>query len=232
MNYVQVEKIFNYEENMNYYKVLLLIALIFAPAYSQETNTQADEPKTLFGGKPLKSGGYGCPELKLTPINGNLGLMVGGRGGWIINSTFSIGGGGYGLVTNHKIDNYFKNTTNDTNVYLRVGYGGLYLSYINNSNEIIHFTVNALIGAGGAVYTPSYSSMVQHDSFGFNNSPYENSAFFVFEPGVGIEVNLLKFFRIELGASYRYISGLELTRTTSANLSGLSGNLAFKFGSF
>jgi len=61
---------------------------------------------------------------------------------------------------------------------------------------------------------------------------YESSAYFIFEPQLGMEINVVKVFRIELTAGYRFISGLELSRTKSSDLSGFSGGIAFKFGSF
>ncbi|MBI5324668.1 MAG: hypothetical protein HZB41_05265 [Ignavibacteriae bacterium] len=136
--------------------LLFMIALIVIyplSAFSLETRQDTDDTETLFGSGEITHGGYGAPELKLTQIQGEMGLLVGGRGGWIINSTFSIGGGGYGLVTSHKISNY--KPPFDTAAYLRVGYGGIFFEYINSSNKLIHFTVNTLIGAGGASYTRS-----------------------------------------------------------------------------
>jgi hypothetical protein len=197
--------------------------------YAQNSENN-DEVKTLFGGKEFHSGGYGGLELKVTKVNSEVGLMVGGRGGWIINNTFAIGLGGNGLVTNHLVKNVKDVYGKDTSAYLRIGYGGLILSYINSSNEVAHFTINMLLGAGGASYTSSWNNLMNNrNNFDMFD---ENSAFFVFEPGLGIELNVTKFFRIELGASYRMISGLSLSKTVDKDVSGLTGNLAFKFGSF
>lgn len=203
-----------------------LLGLIFLamPLFAKEN----DEVQTLFGGKEFKSGGYGAPELKILKIKDDVGLAVGGRGGWIVNSTFSIGLGGYGLVTNHEVKDIIK----DTALYLRVGWGGLFLNYTYESNKVLHFTANALIGGGGAVYTKSMNELMiaDHDE----KTNYGSSGFFVFEPGLGVELNVTTFFRIELGASYRFVSGLEMpgNKISSNDLSGLSGNLAFKFGKF
>jgi len=43
---------------------------------------------------------------------------------------------------------------------------------------------------------------------------------------------MTKFFRLCAGASYRFISGVDLVRLKSSDLSGISFNLALKFGSF
>ena len=189
--------------------------------------TQAQE-ETLFGDSKITHGGYGGPELKVTQINGEWGLAVGGRGGWIISSSLSLGGGGYGIVTNHIVD--YSNSNSD--VQLNVGWGGGFIEYINSSNSVFHFTVNSLIGAGGA------SFFVNDDGSHWGNPIGESSSFFVFEPGVTIDVNLLRFFRISAGVSYRFVSGLELFNSNGALLiedkdfSGMGFNLCFKFGEF
>jgi len=209
---------------------LILFAMIIAlPIYSQNNNTEVKQEETLFGGGEMKSGGYGAPEVKFTNFNKEFGVLVGGRGAWIINSSFAIGGAGYGLVTSHSIQNYLTNY--DTKAYFRTGYGGLYLSYINSSNDLVHFTINSLIGGGGASYTSSISDFF-NDEGRYHSHVYESTAYFVFEPSLGMEINVAKIFRIELTAGYRFISGLDLSRTKNSDFSGFSGAIAFKFGKF
>lgn len=204
---------------------LLCLTIFTLTLYGEEKPKE----QTLFGNGEVWHGGYGAGELKLTQLNGELGLMVGGRGGWIINSVFSIGGAGYGLVTNHKISDYYGK---DSSAYLRLGYGGVYLMYINQSDELIHFTVSTLIGAGSALYTKSWSELIDHD-WNYNKSwNREITPFFIIEPGIGVELNLTSFMRIELGASYRIVSGVDMTRTKNSDITGPSGNLAIKIGKF
>jgi len=57
-------------------------------------------------------------------------------------------------------------------------------------------------------------------------------SFFVIEPSVHVNLNVTTFFRIAAGVSYRYVSGLNSTLSTNADLSGPSGVLTFKFGMF
>ena len=51
------------------------------------------QDEQLVSGK-IESGGFGAPVWKITQINGETAMLTGGRGGWIINHTFVIGGGG------------------------------------------------------------------------------------------------------------------------------------------
>jgi len=71
----------------------------FCAEFPLDTNHQ----ETLFDGKGYSSGGYGGLEFKGTSIKDRAALLVGGRGGWIISNTFSIGLGLYGLTTTHEV---------------------------------------------------------------------------------------------------------------------------------
>lgn len=180
--------------------------------------------KTIFGNEPFTSGGFGAPVLKVTAIDGQTSLFVGGRGGWVINKTFVLGGGGYGLVTHTPIAGLSRTS-------LQLGYGGGELEYILASDEAIHASFMMLIGAGGAqMHLDSVNS-------GMNNWERGNLAsttFFVFEPQVNVEVNLTRWFRIGAGVSYRYTNGANMTvqqaTINDVSLRGVAGVLTLKFG--
>ncbi len=72
-------------------RFIMVICLVAFPAFAQE--------ETLIKGD-VESGGFGGPVVKMTSLNGQDGILVGGRGGWILNHSFIIGGGGYGLANN------------------------------------------------------------------------------------------------------------------------------------
>jgi hypothetical protein len=201
-------------------------------AYTQEDDT---EFQTIFG-SDFSSGGYGAPELKLGKVNNEMSLLLGGKGGWIIGHKFVLGGGGYGLTTNNTF-NYTENIEgidSTRNLKIDMGYGGILLEYIAMPKKAVHLAFPVLIGAGGAALSVKTYDKVN------NVNPedwtvydlVESSAFFVVEPGVNIELNMVKFFRLNLGASYRYISGIDLQRLDKNALSDFSFNLGLKFGKF
>jgi hypothetical protein len=192
-------------------KIVFFLLLAFAlPAFAQE--------ETLITGE-IESGGFGGPVLKITNINGENAVMVGGRGGWIINHTFVLGGGGYGLVTDVQAK-----TTDSIHQYIQLGYGGLEMEFIPASNDLLHLSVGLLVGGGGVGYKPN-------DNDGYN-SMQKNNAFFVLEPSVNINLNVTHYFRIAAGATYRYVSGLKSVVSTNTDLSGPSAILTLKFGRF
>ncbi|MCD4695597.1 MAG: hypothetical protein K8S16_05080 [Bacteroidales bacterium] len=221
-------------------KRFLVIILVISGLwlYGQD---DSQEFKTIFGSNH-SSGGYGAPELKLGNVNGEISLLVGGRGGWVIGNKFVLGGAGYGLTTNNTFSytedilDGNENLTNDSTRTLNIdmGYGGILLEYIAMPKNAIHLSFPLIIGAGGT----SVSAKTLQELDNVNPQEWtkydfvESSAFFVVEPGINVELNMTKFFRLGMGASYRFISGTNLVRLSSNDLSDLSFNLTLKFGKF
>ncbi|MFC1724255.1 hypothetical protein ACFL4T_01420 [candidate division KSB1 bacterium] len=194
--------------------VITLIVLIF----SISTFAQRDE--TLLGDR-LSFGGYGGPVVQITQIGGETGVMVGGKGGWIIKQkdySIIIGGGGYGLVNNIRADIFTEE------LYYNLGYGGLIFEFVSKPHKLRHHSFSLLIGGGGL-------SFREKGDFG-DNFDDDADAFFILEPGINYVVNITRFFRVGLGLSYRMISGLNKFDVKNEDLSGVSGVIEFKFGSF
>jgi hypothetical protein len=163
------------------------------------------QEKTLITGE-IESGGYGGPVLKIVSIKGQASVFLGGSGGWIINHRFVVGGGGYGLVNDIRVEGN----------QLGLGYGGLILEYVGFWDRLVHFTVPVLIGYGNA----DYDSEV-------------NDGFFAFEPGINAELNVIRWLRVGAGISYLFVSGIDsLPGLGNSDVGGLQGTLEFKFGKF
>jgi hypothetical protein len=174
--------------------------------------------ETLLQGD-LRHGGFGAPVVKFTEIDDRFAVLVGGRGGWIINGSFVLGAGGYGLAN---LDN-FEHLTNSAGDHGRLagGYGGLELTYVLRPDELVHFSMGVLIGAGGLVWNPHGQSGNQEDD-----------AFFITEPELDVVLNVTRFFRAGLGVSYRFVRDAELFDLRDGDISGLAGVVTLKFGSF
>ena len=199
--------------------VLLALATLCATSFAQE--------QTLISG-PIENGGYGGPVVKFTRVSDKFAVLVGGYGGWLINHTFMIGGGGYGLANSihasRTAQTYYG--TGD-NLRTQFGYGGLVLEYIGIPDNLIHYSVSALIGAGGVSYNYLYDMYLPS----FENTEHASPCF-VLEPSAGVELNVTPFFRMNASVGYRLVRGTDLPGITDADLSDLSGYLTFKFGKF
>lgn len=190
-------------------KAFILLVLFLAIS-------SAAEEETLVG-KEIHSGGYGAPVWKLTSINGRTTSLSGGRGAWLINHKFGIGGGGYGTVTDVKSEF----TLDDQPLYIRLDYGGVELEYIHQSDKVLHWTVHALLGKGTV-------KLRQHKP----DRDVQSDAIYLLEPSLNADVNIATWFRIGFGISYRYAIDLDLAPLASSAMNGLSGTLCLKFGSF
>lgn len=198
--------------------ILCTLLILCLPALAQE--------QTLLGDTDVEHGGYGGPVVKFTTINNEFGVLVGGRGGWIINHTFCIGLAGYGLANNIKantVDAFGRK-------YLEMGYGGLDLEYIDRSDDLIHFSIHTLIGGGSAGFRYSWDEEQWNNDNGMNHK--EHDPFFILEPGANVDLNVTPWFRTSAGVSYRYVTGLSSAAATNSDISGLSAGLTFRFGKF
>jgi hypothetical protein len=194
----------------------LEIASVISVLFIMSVTATAQE-QTLIAGE-VAHGGFGGPVMKITTFRDEVGIMVGGRGGWIINHVLALGAGGYGLTNNIEAP--------ILDYYLNVGYGGPVMEYIILSDRLVHASVNLLIGAGGVSYREDYWDIDEHGIF------IEEDAFFVMEPGLDLELNVTNFFRVNAGISYRYIQGVDSRGLDDSDMSGVAATFGFKFGKF
>jgi hypothetical protein len=188
--------------------LLLGLALV---AFCQEREYQ-----TLFSNQELKISGMGGPFMQFTTVAGEFGHMMGGGGAVIVNDFFF---GGYGMgLTNPIPDHVNLYNTEDR---LSLGHGGFWLGYTLFGDRPLHLTVSTLVGWGefGIIQRGEYY-------------PYVRDNIFVFSPIVELELNLTRFFRIGVGATYNLYGMVDLEGYRSSDLSSPGGFLSFKFGWF
>jgi hypothetical protein len=206
--------------------LILLLALTLQQTFAQEQTL-------LSSSGEYSNGGFGAPVLKYTTLNDQGSLIVGGRGGWIINHSLIIGGGFYGLASQVSVD------VTDGDIILKdadklhLMYGGFEVEYIFSPLSMLHVSVYTLLGMGNVSYR-----YINQENFDNNLDTYhmdgsfEGDQFFIAEPAINVELNVTTFFHLALGASYRFTSGAEYQTITDSNISGFNGMLTFKFGKF
>lgn len=185
---------------------------------------QQDEIQTLFKNKNRKNGFYGGFGMGFSPIDGKAGMVVTGRGSWIINHSFALGLGGTSFVNNlNAIDNWMEE---DGEYHLGGGYGGLVFEPIIAPMKPIHVSFPILVGLGGV---NSFPSAIDYD---WEYVPRYSDFYVVAEPGVELEVNLTSYFRMAAFATYRITSNIDIEDVSRKALNGYSVGLTFKFGIF
>lgn len=211
---------------MKQLSIFLLITFLTTPLFAQEH-------ETLFGSN-ADHGGYGAVSVRFSSIQNTDAVLVGGYGGWLIDHRLMLGVGGFGLVTDVRARPEAQQlyAWNNEPLYLNFGYGGFMMEYTIAPSDLVHVTVQALIGGGGVQYREDWFHM---DDDWTNDSRRHGGtdALFVIEPAASVEVNVTPWFRASAGASYRHVSGIdELQGIANDDLKGLSGQLTLKFGAF
>jgi len=227
-------------------KTMKILPIIFAlligfSAIGQEE--EKEEMKTLFkqsSTDKITSGGYGSFSIGYSKIDSKDAMQFGGRVAWIANHKFAMGLAGFGFVNNIQ-----KNYDADPSEYfLAGGYGGFFFEPILMPNKPVHISFPIIFGVGGvsAVEADNWEKSSHYDN---NSYYYDTDAYLVFEPGIDIEFNIVKFFRVALGASYRLTNGVNLNYKYLDNnytehniqidknaLDSFTFNIGFKFGWF
>lgn len=170
------------------------------------------------------SGGFGSIVFKWGDFQGQTTVLAGVRGGWIINRAVAIGFEGYGIIPTAE----FENILPLQDVVLLGGYGGMFLEPILFSNQIVHVTFPVSAGAGWLGYHRDFEDNINT----IDDDLIDDDIFWYLEPGVTVEVNVSRHFRIAVGASKRYTEDLELLNTPEKAFEGTNYSIALKLGRF
>jgi len=180
---------------------------------------QSDRYKmnTIMDSKRFAFGAFLEQTTKVTEIDGDPQVLLGGRFSVVFNHHLNVGLAGYGLVSPVE----WVPDESLPGDYLLFGYGGLMIEPVFAPQNVVHFSVPVLLGAGG--YGTRDRDFDTYD---------EGDAFWVFEPGINMDINIARFFVIGLGGSFRFVSNGIQDNIDLEELSGPNAHLSFKLGWF
>lgn len=199
---------------------ILIIALMAFSAFSfsQEVKTLSSNDGT----KNTSYGAYGGPLIQVPNINNDWGILIGGKGGVVINRKFAFGGIGKALVSSNDFRGDDLNGDENASLSLSYGVGGIFVEYLYDLESPIHFSIPVNFMGGGVSVEDATSEDLE----------MESSGIFVIEPGINFEFNVSKTFIPAINLSYRQVLGSSLVNLSDQDLSGISFGLVLKFGSF
>lgn len=190
------------------------------------------ENETIFRHTGIRrSGGYAAISNKFTSINGNYANMPSIYGGWFVNRKFMIGLGAAATTNYIPVPNNLSNFPAQKMTY-QYGQVGLMTEYVMASTKKVHVNFNLLTGAG---FTLQYDrrEVEDWDFDDWEDDDHQKAnCFFVLEPGVQVEFNVLKWMRFSPGVSYRRAFGARGDGLSDADLSNISYNVTLKLGKF
>jgi len=231
-------------------KLIIIICLVsslqvFAQGHkaSSDTSSSAYRINTVFGcnhGSCKIPLGYFVEfDAGYTRFGHHNVMMPGISMGLILNHHWSVGMTG-SFIGNPQGLHFHHTHTDSTGEEvkksrdLRGGFGGALLEYTLFPQSRVHVSFPLMIGGGYLYWSDVHTSdnnitMPDADSHHNNN---HGDHFFVVEPGVKLEVNLAKAFRLGLGVSYRYAPDLDLHHAPDNLVNQFNAKLSLRFGKF
>lgn len=170
----------------------------------------ANERETLVGMTGVDHGGFGGPVLKLSSLDGELNVIDGAKGAWLIDHGFYFGGSISGTA----------DSISDTQYGL--GYGGPIFGYIGMPYRLVHYTLEL---------SASIGDLVKDNSTG-NDFSIDNDMIQVIEPAIYLSFNLVSFATVNAGVSYRFVMGSDASDMENDKLRGVTAELNIMFGKF
>jgi len=195
-------------------RIFALILFIFSAGISlaQENN----DIETLFT-KPEKIRGYLGPITNITTLDGENAYMQGFNAAAIFNDHLIVGFYNLNLE-----NNILSNNDEYIGDIMDFEHRGLLLGYIFMPKKAIHFSASLQTGRGNLeIYDEVTDNWI------------EDNNVFILTPGIEAEFNITKFFRIGIGANYRFAVDVDqFENYDNDNFSAPCGFVSFKFGWF
>ena len=186
-------------------KSLIALSLLSAATISQAAGMR---PQTLMD-FPLEISGFGGPTIELAEFNNQIGSMIGGRGGLIINGRQN------GVIIGGAIKRS-SNIEHDDSTY-NFAHGGLLVGYVYQPKELFHAQLETVIGMGEL----SAGDMTD-----------DNQSYYVSEIGITMEMNVSQFMQVGLMLHYNMFQGIDLNGLQDDDFSTPSIGVSFEFGRF
>lgn len=198
-------------------KIYLLLLLICAVGYLSAQEEETDHIQTFFQSKPEKIRGYAGPLSNTTFLDGETAYMNGFNAAGIFNDHFILG-----FYSLNLENNIFSNNSNYIGYQMDFDHKGLWLGYIFMPKRVIHFNANVQLGKGNLeIYDDAIDTWLEDDFL------------FVITPSLEVELNVVKFLRIGIGANYRIALDVDqFDNYNNDDFSDLGAFISFKFGWF
>jgi|GEM_PF-3021395 hypothetical protein len=194
--------------------LLLQISTTNSLRASTNSNTNPDSTQNgIFNNINITTLAFGGTGVLFTKVDNQLGVLTGGRGSATFNNRYTFGGGGWGMPKGIEIE-----SQTDTLKFFKFGYGGFEFGYIFFEGEKVRFGSNLLVGCG-AGFQEKYPK-----------SRGEVKMFPVFEPSLYSQVSLGKLLKLDIGVTYRFVTGSNFSFINNRQLSGPSIYIAFLVG--
>lgn len=188
---------------------ILILQFVFFCGISNIYAQDEPAPEYLLKRGSIKVSGFGAPFIGFSSVGSDFAVYNGGGGAVLLNQAVFFGGYGEGLSTQHARNDFtMKVDGNDltyTDMQTYFGHGGFWIGYIHKWEKAVHLGLSTKLGWGAIVLGDL--EHVDHEE-----SLVEDIVF-VATPQVELELNMLKWFKVNLGAGYQFVNGVNETYT-------------------
>ncbi|PJB14065.1 MAG: hypothetical protein CO118_10695 [Flavobacteriales bacterium CG_4_9_14_3_um_filter_32_8] len=214
---------------MKNFGLVILLFVLTTCSYAQEMRTIIRKDST----KTFTLGGYGEPFAGATQLNKDWGIMIGIKGGMVINRHFAFGPVAKVYAGLWEFQGNNLNYNDSANLELYMGSIGFFMEYSIKMESPIHISIPVNIMIGGVQINEDMGAGdVTFDEMENNVYNIESSGLVIIEPGVNIDFNVAKFFIPNIKVGYRLAMGTQLVNVSNQDLSGIYFGLGLKFGKF
>ncbi|PLX07311.1 MAG: hypothetical protein C0594_06365, partial [Marinilabiliales bacterium] len=170
-----------------------------------------------------------------TRMNKELGFVNSFSTGFYVNPNFSLG-----YFSQHTKDDFGFRGMNmfgeDDFITMDMKTWGIVTDYTFFPTSAVHFSVPLFIG-GGRMRLETEDVIFnswdfEEEDYDFEDVLVEKSPYFMIQPGLVAEINLVAGLKLRLGASYRAIVGTDLFRLSDENLTDLSIDASLRYNFF
>jgi hypothetical protein len=146
------------------------------------------------------------PDVKITDVDGQTGVLAGFTAGWVQEDTLFMGGSGYWLTNGSEND-------------LELAYGGFTIGWMTPPERRFQVGTRGLIGFGGATLGTDFTVPIYAGERNFRDHPTPtygtarygvHEDFFVFEPMATFGAALNRRLRLDVSAGYRVTGGADV----------------------
>jgi hypothetical protein len=189
---------------MRFALVLAAATLILSPSTGAG---QAPERQSAIGTDLRDFGGFIGLDGRFGDMGGRFGGFAGAHAAVLLKHRVYLGLTGAGLVSEGPgID---------------MGYGGLLAGYVVPLPGLVQLTVEAPLGGGAVRHSDPAPARDQ-----------DWDDLLVFEPTLGIELQLARVLRLGFGAGYRFVGGSNTPGIDDQDLRGFNGSMTLRAGWF
>jgi hypothetical protein len=146
--------------------------------------------------------GFGGPFAELSSIHDQAGVCLGAGGALVVNQTVFLGAYFEGLVTNHYMEE-LQSYVNIERPKVSFEHGGLWFGYVYKPKKPVHGGISMKLGWG--------EISLEGDEFDDDvDVPFDfDDRIFSVIPQLELELNMTRWFRINAGVGYRFVTGID-----------------------